>query len=307
VTALAAPARYQPVAWHKLAWVTWRQHRAALAGLAAILAALSLYLLVYGLKINHAYAAVLASCHPARPAGCHDAQADAFKQQYWGGGSSLLQNGGAQTISGLLQAVPVLLGVFAGAPILARELETGTFRFAFTQGCGRLRWTITKLVLMAAVLTTGAAAFSQLFSWYYHPFLAQGITTEFLPVLFNLRGVDFAAWALIAFAISACAGAAIRRTVPAMAVSLVVWIVLAVGTMLVLRPHYEAPLTATGIPGPTAWVLSGVIGGLHAQEAFSYQPQSRFWTFQFIEGGWLLVLALLLGAATIWLVRRRAA
>ena len=33
---------------------------------------------------------------------------------------------------------------------------------------------------------------------------------------------------------------------------------------------------------------------MHAQEAFSYQPQSRFWTFQFIEGGWLLVLALLL-------------
>ena len=201
----------------------------------------------------------------------------------------------------------MLLGVFAGAPLLARELETGTFRFAFTQGCGRMRWTITKLVLMAAVLTAAAAAFSLLFSWYYHPFLAQRITTEFLPVLFNLRGVDFAAWALIAFAISACAGAVIRRTVPAMAVSLVVWIVLAVGTVLVLRPHYEAPLTATGIPGPTAWVLSGAIGGLHAQEVFSYQPQSRFWTFQFIEGGWLLVLALLLGAATIWLVRRRAA
>jgi len=40
---------------------------------------------------------------------------------------------------------------------------------------------------------------------------------------------------------------------------------------------------------------------------FAYQPQSRFWAFQFIEGGWLLVLAVILGAATIWLVRRRAA
>jgi hypothetical protein len=28
---------------------------------------------------------------------------------------------------------------------------------------------------------------------------------------------------------------------------------------------------------------------------------------QFIEAGWLLVLAVALGAATIWLVRRRAA
>jgi hypothetical protein len=39
----------------------------------------------------------------------------------------------------------------------------------------------------------------------------------------------------------------------------------------------------------------------------SYQPESRFWHFQLIEGGWLLALALLFGAATIWLVRRRAA
>jgi hypothetical protein len=37
-----------------------------------------------------------------------------------------------------------------------------------------------------------------------------------------------------------------------------------------------------------------------------YQPASRFWPFQWIEGGWLLVLSILLIAATIWLVRRRA-
>ena len=38
----------------------------------------------------------------------------------------------------------------------------------------------------------------------------------------------------------------------------------------------------------------------------SYQPGSRFWPFQWIEGGWLLALSVLLIAATIWLVRRRA-
>jgi hypothetical protein len=42
-------------------------------------------------------------------------------------------------------------------------------------------------------------------------------------------------------------------------------------------------------------------------ELVSYQPESRFWHFQLIEGGWLLALALLLGAATVWLVRRKAA
>jgi hypothetical protein len=39
----------------------------------------------------------------------------------------------------------------------------------------------------------------------------------------------------------------------------------------------------------------------------TYQPDSRFWPFQWIEGGWLLALSLLLIAVTVWLVRRRAA
>ena len=38
----------------------------------------------------------------------------------------------------------------------------------------------------------------------------------------------------------------------------------------------------------------------------TYQPASRFWTFQWIEGGWLLALSLLLMATTVWRVRRRA-
>lgn len=38
----------------------------------------------------------------------------------------------------------------------------------------------------------------------------------------------------------------------------------------------------------------------------TYQPASRFWPFQRIECGWLLVLALLLMAAAVWVVRQRA-
>ena len=275
-----------------------------LAGVATLLGVMGLYLLFMGLKIHHAYTSML-SCRPAGSPHC--AQLAGAFAQYWGGGQgSVVQAGGAQEISVLLLTFPVLIGVFAGAPVLARELETGTFRFAWTQGSGRLRWTITKLVLLAAALTAAAFAFSELFSWYYQPFLASDRTYEFLPIVFNLRGVDFAAWTLAAFAISVFAGAVIRRTVPAMAASLAAWTVLIVTTMLVLRPLYEAPLIRRhGFPSPNAWLLTTRLPG--GQGVFTYQPQSRFWTFQLIEGGWLLVLALLLGAATIWLVRRRAA
>jgi len=48
-------------------------------------------------------------------------------------------------------------------------------------------------------------------------------------------------------------------------------------------------------------------GPVHrAHYLHGYQPASRFWHFQLIEGGWLLALSVLLAAATVWLIRHRA-
>ena len=66
--------------------------------------------------------------------------------------------------------VPALIGAFVGAPVLAREMETGTFRYAWTQGFGRWRWTLAKLVGLAVAVTAAAGAISVLFSWYYQPY-----------------------------------------------------------------------------------------------------------------------------------------
>ena len=241
--------------------------------------------------------------------------------------------------------VPVLLGVFLGAPVLAREFETGTFRFAWTQGCGRLRWAVSKLVLLAVVVTAVTWAFTELFSWYYHAFLVDGQVSRLLPLAFGLLGVAFAAWTLAAFAIAVFFGALIRRTLPAMAATLATWTFLAIGTAVWLRQHYQAPLKTTAVNPPAdAWVLgnyaTGPNGQVLSQRALnqlfqqapasvqnspnpnalqnwltqqhytqwtSYEPASRFWHFQLIEGGWLLALSVVLIAAAIWLVRRRAA
>jgi len=117
----------------RVAWVSWRQHRAALAGTVCLLGTLGLYLLIMGLSMS----------------------------------SGL----NAQTVPFLLLAVPILLGVFVGAPVLARELESGTFRFAWTQACGRVRWAVVRLGLLAAALTVGnwlrSAHFTQW--WSYVP------------------------------------------------------------------------------------------------------------------------------------------
>ena len=159
MTALTMPARpdeddasLRPIPWRRMAGVTWRQHRIALAGVAVLLGALAVWLWIIGTSLHHAYAAAIA-CHPASSAACQDLVAT-FN------GSAENHFMGSKGPGGvLLQLVPALIGAFAGAPVLARELETGTFRFAWTQGFGRWRWALAKLVPLAVVLAAATAAF----------------------------------------------------------------------------------------------------------------------------------------------------
>jgi hypothetical protein len=327
--------------------VTWRQHRIALAGAAVLLGALTVWLWTIGTSLHNAYAAAVA-CHPASSAACQDLVVtfNVSAENHFMGSKG---PGGV-----LLQLVPVLIGAFVGAPVLARELETGTFRFAWTQGFGRWRWALAKLVGLAVVLAAATAAFGALVSWYYQPEFATGSQVPGLyqdsplVTLFSLREVTFPAWTLAAFAIGALAGMLIRRVVPAIVATLAVYAGLAFATAGLLREHYLTPLVTSNnfLPGAsTAWIISqwstkdgrfafagnppgslvnqfcssvppDKIGPLGfapclAQHGYtqwaSYQPATRFWSFQLIEGGWLLALSALLIAATVWLVQHRAA
>ena len=333
----------RPVPWRRMAWVTWRQHRLTLAGVVALFGVAAVYLLVTGLQMQHAYATVT-GCRPAASSACGQVAHNFLSANVHG----------VLVTAGLLQVIPPLIGAFAGAPVLAREFEAGTFRYAWTQGFGRWRWIVAKLVPLAVAVTVLAAAFGVLFSWYYQPIFGAGSgdSPPLSPTIFDMHGVALGGWTLAAFAIGALAGILIRRVIPAMFATFAVWAGLAFVTGAFLRRHYEAPLITTN-PNVTtpAWVLSQlwtrggqqasldminqtlrpvrfqaitpqvfqttglVLGNLDPVQYLThhgyallttYQPDSRFWPFQWIEGGWLLALSLLLIAATVWLVRRRA-
>lgn len=338
------PTRVRPrvPAVRGLAWVTWRQHRFALAGVLVVLGGLGLFLLVDGLAMHHAYASLgLDSCGRLDGPGCRS-QLTAFEQDYQGWPDHLPQ---------LLMFLPGLIGVFVGAPLVARELESGTFRFAWTQGRSRVQWLVTKLVLLALVLTALALAFSALFTWWYGPFDA--ITGRMAPYGgYEITGLVFAARTLFGFTLGALLGLLIRRTVPAMAATAAAWAAVVWPSLIYLRPLIRQPITASGAPAKAAVSGSGAVpvnadvvnnwiqnasgqhfsfdrlfgqaiagnGGAipspdrfdawltqhHYSQWVSYRPNGWFWHFQIVEATGYAVLAVLLAIATVLLLRRRA-
>ncbi len=239
MTVLTIPARpahdaaLRPLPWRRMVWVTWRQHRPTLISVPAVLGAVAVFLLIAGQKVHHDYATLLA-CHPFSSGACQSLNA-AFNSTDWTMGNTILI---------LMNLAPVLIGAFAGAPVLARELETGTFRYAWTQGYGRVRWTIAKLVLLAVVITATTWAFSQVFDWFFQPFLPQEDMTVLNATVFDTHGIAFAAWTLAAFSIGVFLGMLIRRIVPAMAVTLGVYLGLALLTWD-LRKYYLPPVVTS--------------------------------------------------------------
>jgi hypothetical protein len=213
--------------WRNMLWVTWRQHRATLT-----------------------------ACHPFSSSACQTLNRN-FNMTDWTIGN---------TVNILLNLAPALAGAFAGGRLLARELETGTYRYSWTQGFGRARWAIAKLTIGPVSLLRRRAG--------------RHVPPPYRPGhgghagrLHRARDSDLDS--------------------PAQA--------------LPARGSDQRPIPyANGPTNPNMpWVLSNCTSG-HTQWA-SYIPVSRFWPMQFVEGGWLLALSILLIAATTWLVRRRAA
>jgi len=252
----------RPVAWPGMLWVTWRQHRGLLVSVLAVFVAAVASMLVYGQRIHHDYA-ILRACRPAASPACQ-ALSNYFDSTDWHLGNYLQV---------AVLAVPVLLAMFAGPPVVARDLENSTYRYAWTQGIGRVRWTVAKLVIIGAAVTIAAFAVGQLFAWFFAPFLTTEQLTAYTPSVFGTRAVAYAAWTLTAFCLGAFFGTLMRRILPAMAITPVAFAALAALAWFDLRRHY---------------------------------PVKTFWPMQFFEAGWLLTLSAALIAATIWLVRRRA-
>jgi hypothetical protein len=152
--------------------------------------------------------------------------------------------------------------MFWGAPLIAREFETGTLRLAWTQSVTRRRWLAVKLGVVAAASAVAVGLLSLMASWWFSP-IDSVTRNRFGLAPFGLRGVVPAGYALFAFALGATVGLLIRRTVPAMAVTLVGFVAARLAATYWVRPHLMAPAhldmaigpnSGLGFTGPPSWV-----------------------------------------------------
>jgi hypothetical protein len=163
--------------------------------------------------------------------------------------------------------VPVILGFLWGAPLVAHEMEAGTTAFAWTQGVTRTRWLAGKagLLLLAAALCGGAVC--ALVTWWSGPVNAQlANALQLFP--FDTEGTVPIGYAVFAMALGITAGALLRRTLPAIAITLGGFIGVRLLFDEVIRQHLLpavttlSSMTSTWTPPGQAWVLkSGVVNG----------------------------------------------
>jgi ABC-type transport system involved in multi-copper enzyme maturation permease subunit len=216
----------------RFAWTRFRTQALVGAGVLAIAGAA---LLVTGIQLNHAYYAAVAVCR--QQGNCAHMFTYTFPSQgYLNAGSGL---------ASLSLAVPGLIGMFWGAPLAAREFETGTFRLAWTQGVTRTRWLAAKLGIAGVAAIAAGELFSLMVHWWSSPIhKANPGYTPFVSGSFH-AGVAPAGYAAFAFALGVTAGLLIRRTLPAMAVTLAVYTAVIIAFPGWVRPHLIPPVQTT--------------------------------------------------------------
>jgi ABC-type transport system involved in multi-copper enzyme maturation permease subunit len=310
-------------------WLTWRQHRSEALVLGSVMLVAVAALLVVDLAMSHAIDQLgLAGCASMTSGSCADA-ASRFLHQF-------------QILSPIvfLTLVPGVVGMFVGAPMVAREVDRGTHWTVWSQDVSRGRWL---LVQSAGLLLLGAAAvgaFSLALTWMLGTFFRVAAPAQwgspFEPFFFDVQGIVPVAAAVFALVLGMAAGTLVRRTLPAMLIVLVVFAAARFGVAQA-RFHYPpAPLTMTssigdaypmapnggwrignsvlldgrGNPAPDRSLCYGQVAAGQPDCAgyrylVTYQPADLFWTFQAIESGIYLALSALLLALTAYWVRRR--
>jgi hypothetical protein len=233
--------------------------------------------------------------------GCHDGGCGQLA-------SSFLDDAGTYTVVYMLGTAaivlaPAVIGLFWGAPLIAHEFETGTFRLAWTRTITRTRWLASKLALPGPAAMAVTAGLSLMFGWWTAPIgraarLATGSSFPlgmgpFSLLAFDAHGITPSPWPSSPPSRSPCRWASARTCSrqPARA-----WILSTTAVNAAGQPVSAVPAACTH-QGQSCPASHGI------QVAVTYQPTSRYWAIQWTETG--IYLALALAGYSFWRLNRR--
>lgn len=211
--------------------LTWRQFRtqAAVAfGLLVVIAVVLIATRPHLTYLYNIYSKAQAACVASR--NCRDVSINLSQVD------KLLE-----LLGTALVAVPALVGAFWGAPLIAREFETGTHRLAWTQSVTRTRWLAAKVLVvgLGSVVLTGLL--SLMVTWWSTP-IDRAHVNRFGSGMFGERNITPLGYAAFGFALGLVAGLLLRRTLPAMASTLFVVLAVRIGFTYAVRPNLLSPV-----------------------------------------------------------------
>jgi hypothetical protein len=219
----------QRVSWRRLMRVALIQHRAALITVLVAFVVLVIAIVIGRDAVNTSYANYLAAgctlAHPTSLSVCANTT------------NTFADVPSFTPLVIALRLFPLVIGAFVGAPLIAREIETGTYRFTWTQGVGRTRLLLVTLAMLGLIVTPVAVVLGFLLGgWYIHPYavINIGVGSHWQSGLFTTTWWMTPVWTLFALVLGTFVGALIKRTVAAIAATAVIFggILVAVGLYL---------------------------------------------------------------------------
>jgi hypothetical protein len=308
-----------------MSWLLWRQHRAQGLVAAIVVVLFGTAVAITGISMAHEYHTYQRNC----------VDGTCLANRLFDGDGAIID------VVHLSILLPVLLGVFLGATLIARETEHQTNVLVWTQTVTRRGWVLTKVAFALVAAFVISSVVSALVTWWSGtPNSLNG--DRFEGAQFDTQNITPVAFALFAVALGIAMGALLRRTLPAIAATVGAYIGVRLLVALYVRPHYLAPTVASAqfpvdaaVPSGS-WTMSRQItdGAGHSLSKLSvppscpatdkagveaclrqlgyrtqvrFQPPSHYWPFQWMETGIFVGLAAILVVIAVVVTLRRDA
>ena len=222
-------------------WFVLRQHRKQFMMFGILLLAIAAFVIPTGVHYWHSYQHALASaqnCSAASVCGT-------VESQVFGSGAS-------QVVRNMVFAVglfaPLLVGLFLGSPLIAREYNEGTAQLAWAQSVSRRKWLTTKLLWALGFALLYGVVITLLTTWWSRTSNVV-YQNRFNPGVFDVQGLMPVADSIFFTAVGFTMGAWFRKTVVALGITIGAFVVMQIVFPNFIRLHYMTPVSATSAIG----------------------------------------------------------